>query len=288
VTEVCVQSVTVAGRPTTGIAYRRLTGLAIHPAIVSGRAPRTAREVALGQSTLDELHGRVGDRITIRGRDRALTYRVVGRAAFPTLGPAQPLADGVAFTSAGYAPLFDQNLFNRFFVGRIAPGADRARLRATIDAVPQLSPLAPAPLPGEIDRLRQIDWLPITLAALIAGFAALALAHTLLTAIRRRRSELAVLKTLGFRPGQIRATIASQATTFAVLGAVVGLPVGVLSGALVWRAVADGLGVATATTVPLLGLVAIAAAAVAVANVVALWPARRAARMRPAPALAAD
>ena len=42
-----------------------------------------------------------------------------------------------------------------------------------------------------------------------------ALGHTLVSSIRRRRRDLATLKTLGFTRGQVSATVAWQATTFA-------------------------------------------------------------------------
>ena len=54
--------------------------------------------------------------------------------------------------------------------------------------------------------------------------------HTLITSVQRRRHDLAVLKTLGFVRGQVAATIAWQATTFAVVALCLGLPLGVAAG----------------------------------------------------------
>jgi hypothetical protein len=64
--------------------------------------------------------------------------------------------------------------------------------------------------------------------------------------------------------------------------------VGTLLGIVVWRAVADGLGVADDPAVPLLGLASVAAGTLAVVNLVAWWPARAAARTRPAVALRSE
>ena len=141
---------------------------------------------------------------------------MVGRAVFPTLGAAQQLGDGAAFTGAGFAPLFDQNIFFRFFVGRFAAGADRNELRQRIDAVPQLSPLTESTLPAEIDRLHQVDWLPVSLAILLGGLALFAVGHAIVASVHRRRRELALLKTLGFERRQVRATVGWQATTIGV------------------------------------------------------------------------
>jgi hypothetical protein len=284
-TEVCVQSVELDGRPTTALAYTRLTGPAIRPAIVAGRAPRSRHEVALGRTTMRALHKQIGDTITAKGRARTMTYDIVGRAAFPTLRRTQLLADGVAFTGAGYAPLFDQNLFNRYFVARLMNGADHGTLRRHLEAIPQLSPTAPATLPAEIDRLHQIDWIPVALAVLMTAFAALALGHQLVTTVQRRRRDVAVLKTSGFVHRQVRATIAWQSTTLAFLGLVLGLPLGILAGTAIWQAIARGLGIAPETTVPIGAAALIVVGTMVIANLLALWPAHQAARVSPAAAL---
>ena len=52
----------------------------------------------------------------------------------------------------------------------------------------------------------------------------------LVSSLRRRRRELAVLKTLGFSRRQVRATVAWQASTVAAVGLVVGIPLGLLVG----------------------------------------------------------
>jgi ABC-type lipoprotein release transport system permease subunit len=287
-TEVCVQNVQIAGRPVTALAYTGLKGAPVHATVVDGRAPRGRHEVALGETTLDALGEHVGGTLRVQGRDQTLRYRIVGRAVFPTLGTAQPLADGAAFTGAGYRPIFDQNLFNRFFVGRYSPGVDPAVVDRRLAAVPQVAPPTGPTVPVEIDRLRQIDWLPITLTVLLALFAMLAVGHGLVTSVRHRRRELALLKTLGFARRQVVATVNWQATTLAAVGVVVGVPLGLVVGAVVWHAVADGLSVAPETSVPVAGIVATAVVATLLAVAIAWWPARAAARTRPSIALRSE
>lgn len=53
---------------------------------------------------------------------------------------------------------------------------------------------------------------PLTLALSLAAAAVLALALTVLTSVRQRRRQLAVLKTLGLRRRQLRAIVAWQAS----------------------------------------------------------------------------
>jgi ABC-type lipoprotein release transport system permease subunit len=92
---------------------------------------------------------------------------------------------------------------------------------------------------------------------------------------------LAVLKTLGFSPRQVRATIAWQATTLAAIGLLVGVPVGVFVGVQIWRRVAESLGVAL-TTPARLSLIALIPLALFLVSAIAFAPARTAARLRPA------
>ena len=119
--EICTQNVQVDGRLVGGMAFTQLQGQAIEPEVTAGRPPTGPDEVALGAKTLRALGKHLGDDVEIAGRNAAVTYRIVGQVVLPTLLAAQPLADGAAFTGEGYAPLFDQNLFNRTFVGRFAP-----------------------------------------------------------------------------------------------------------------------------------------------------------------------
>jgi hypothetical protein len=267
-----------------GWSFTSLRGT-INPAVVKGRAPTGPREVALGSATMHLLGKHIGDMVTAAGPHATHDYRIVGQVVFPTLDQVQPMSDGAAFTGDGFAPLFDQNNYSRYLLGRFAPGADHAAVEHRIAANPQLSPPITAALPVEVDRLRQIDWFPGTLAGLLAGLALVAVGHALVTAVRRRRRELALLKTLGFTRRQTRATVAWQATTLAGVGLVIGIPIGVLIGSLVWRAVAGGLGVATSAAIPTSALIITILGGLVLVNLIAAFPARAAAHTRPAVAL---
>jgi ABC-type lipoprotein release transport system permease subunit len=112
--------------------------------------------------------------------------------------------------------------------------------------------------------------------------------HASVTAVRRRRRELAQLKTIGFGRRQVSATVAWQATTLAFVGLAVGIPSGLLLGRFVWQRVADDLGVETVSTISGLGLIATIVGALALVNLIAFVPARSAARTRPAVALRSE
>ena len=113
-------------------------------------------------------------------------------------------------------------------------------------------------------------------------------AHTLVTSVQRRRRDLATLKTLGFVRPQILTTVISQATVFAAVGLVIGIPLGIAMGRWAWSAFADQLGVPPAPTIPLLVVGLAIPVTLLLANLAAALPGRSAARTRPAVVLRAE
>jgi len=150
-----------------------------------------------------------------------------------------------------------------------------------------VQPIPPA-VPAEIERIRQIDAFPAILAGLTVVIAGIAMAYTLVVSVRRRRRELAILRTVGFTRGQVRAAVAWQATTLALIGLVLGIVLGFVVGERVWHTVANDIGVSPSIDVPVLGVVLLIPLTLLVANVIAAIPARSAARTPPAVALRAE
>ena len=82
-------------------------------------------------------------------------------------------------------------------------------------------------------------------------FAALAsLALTLGSSVRRRRHDLALLKTLGFTRRQLASTVRWQASVTVVVGLVVGVPLGVIAGRWLWEVFARDLDVVPEPSTP--------------------------------------
>jgi hypothetical protein len=82
--------------------------------------------------------------------------------------------------------------------------------------------------------------------------------------------------------------VAWQATTVAVLGLVVGVPLGVAAGRWTWGLVAGQLGVRNQPVVPMLVVAAVVVGSLVIANALASVPGQVAARTRPAEILRAE
>jgi ABC-type antimicrobial peptide transport system permease subunit len=147
-----------------------------------------------------------------------------------------------------------------------------------------LSPL-PATLPVAVADLRRMEDLPLALAGFFALLGCATVAHALVTTVRRRRHDLAVLRSIGFTRRQTRRAIAWQATLIAAVGIVVGVPLGIAAGRLTWRWLADGYPIVYVPPFALLAVLLVASVAIVLANALAAGPAHVAGRIRPAEAL---
>jgi predicted lysophospholipase L1 biosynthesis ABC-type transport system permease subunit len=146
----------------------------------------------------------------------------------------------------------------------------------------------PRETPDDIVNFGRVQNMPLVLGAVLALLGAATLTHTLVTAIGRRRRDLAVFKTVGFVRGQITSTVAWQATTMVAIALLAGLPVGVALGRWAWITLAHQIGVVSEPVTPLPTLLLLVPATVLLANLIALAPASLAARIRPALALRAE
>jgi ABC-type lipoprotein release transport system permease subunit len=128
-----------------------------------------------------------------------------------------------------------------------------------------------------------------SVAAAALGVAAMGtLAHALLLAVRRRRRDFAVLKTLGFVGRDVAAAVAWQASVVVALALALGLPLGIAAGRTMWAVFADRIGVQPVPVVPVVGLMIVIPVALVLANAVAAFPGRAAARTGVAQVLRGD
>jgi putative ABC transport system permease protein len=167
---------------------------------------------------------------------------------------------------------------------RFALGVDREATLVRIQK--ELADDGPFVVPtyrtGQVASLGGISQVPNLLAGLTAALAAASLIHTLVVSVRRRRRDLAILKTLGFVSGQVRRAVAWQAAALSAIALLVGLPIGAAAGRWTWRLFADRVGAVPSVAFPWLAFALVVPATLAVANLAAFLPGRSAAHTRPA------
>lgn len=287
----------------------------VAPPILTGHGVEANNQVVLGAATLALLHKQVGDTVVFSYGTRSdapayvppTTLRIVGTATLPAIGYSSFVAEhtsmgtgailpnGVqpaAFLAALRSP--DPNLngpelvFVRLRHGvsmaegrvdmqRIADAANRAfnaDPNATGNEVGVLSVLRPA----QIVNYHAIGSTPVALAICLAAGAVGALALMLGASVRKRRRELALLKTLGFTRRQVMTTTAWQATVDSVIGVVIGVPLGIALGRELWIGFAQTINAVPEPTVPALSVLIVVAGAFVFTILASVLPARTAAR----------
>ena len=191
----------------------------------------------------------MGDVVDVRmsGLEGAVTLpkRIVGRVVVPITGSDERLGRGAVMTFDAEKSLVppDYNLTRHLAVARFLPGVDVPQMVEELKERLGFSFLVTdEPSSADLENFAEVEHLPFLLAGLLAALAAATLAHTLLTAVRRRRRDLAVLKSLGFTAAQLRRVVAWQASTLTVVAVAFGLPAGVALGRWSWHVFAEHLG----------------------------------------------
>jgi hypothetical protein len=280
----------------------------VQPPTTSGRALARASQIELGAVTMRQLGVHVGGKVTIPGPTpkQVFTLTVVGVVTLPSMGTV--LTDHVSLGRGAMLedsellkvldlPPFTQRTFTNPSLAdaisspafpsavAIAATSSAAASRAVagiLKAEPDQTPGGMYPLGpqqgAQVVDLQQTGGLPISIALGVAVAAVLALALTIVASVRQRRRELALMKSLGMRHGQLRAVVISQASAILVVAIVIGIPLGIAAGRWAWTAFAAAIGVVPAPVVPAAALALGVVALLAAGNMLAAWPAAMAAR----------
>jgi len=275
--------------------------------MLAGRAPAGPDEIAVGAQTLRAIHARVGETVRVAVNfatgvapdGSARPMRVVGVAVLPDFS-LQDLSDtdlgNGAVVSTALLSTTQQNTgcvhgvtCYDFFLLRYRTGTDAATAATRLLAATAAAgcPFGACTVtsdqrPGDIKDYAAISGTPLALGAVLAVLAIGTLAHVLLTGVRRRRRDVAVLKTLGFTRSQVQGVVAWEATALAAAALLIGIPAGVIAGRWAWALFAGAVGVNSRATVQVAFVLLAIPATLVLANLIAVWPGWRAARLRPA------
>ncbi len=271
----------------------------VYPPLLEGHAPQADNQIVMGTQTLTALHRHIGQTVQIDDTGGPpITLRIVGTMISPSVGDlfTNNMADGAWV----YGPAIRQHqattpqnangppatVFNIFAV-RYAPGVSPAAAYASLRR--EFGATVLRPLPAEdVLNLQSVDRLPTLLAGLVVLLGVAAVGNTLVNAVRQRRRDLAILRTIGFVRRQVAAVVAWQATWFSVIALLVGVPLGVAGGRWAWNLVASGMGSVSPPVVPALAIGFVILASLILANVIAAWPGRMAARVPPGVVMRAE
>jgi hypothetical protein len=290
---------------------------AVSPPILSGHTVDNKDEIVLGGATMAALHVHLGSTVTFSygtPKDAPIyvpptRLTIVGTATMPAVGFASVISD---HTSMGTGALLSNGILPGAFLGAmnspdptlngpnlalvrlrsgVSAAAGRANLQGIADAANKAFAAVPdgggsgdtiavvgVQRPAEIANYRTIGDTPTLLVSGLALGAVSALALTLAASVRRRRRDLALLKSIGFTQRQLGAAVAWQASVNAIVGTAIGVPVGIIVGRWLWVLFARQIYAVPEPTVPVVSVILIGIGALVLANVVAALPARLAAR----------
>ena len=271
-------------------------GALVQPPLLDGHGLQQPDEVVVGALTLASLHKHVGDTVTVSGGEGAFhRLRIVGVATMPTIGGTGALhleMGSGAVVATSLIPAVLRNPFNdpetgpNAFLVDVRPGVNPAAAQRSLEEM--TGPLSNSYNfgvvvqsvlhPAEIVDYRSMGTTPAILGAALGAGALVALGLTLLASVRRRRQDLAVLKTLGFTRSQLRAVVAWQSNVAVVIGTLVGIPVGIAAGRALWDLFAHEINAVPSPVIPAVPVTLVGLGALVLANAVAAVPGRIAAR----------
>ncbi|KRE37015.1 hypothetical protein ASG73_11935 [Janibacter sp. Soil728] len=223
-----------------------------------------------------------GDEVILQGPDGRTRVRAQVEGGFDT---------GWLVTAATLAEVDRQPATTALFA-RVADGADAT---ATLDGVTELAAGIDEGQVGGAAPVRAANMqaLDIALAVVLAllaisvVIAVVGIANTLSLSVIERTRESALLRALGLTRGQLRAMLAIEAVLLSLVGVVLGTALGVAYGLAGVRSL-FGEHMTVSPTLPWGQLTAVALVAIIAGLLASVLPARRAARVSPAQALAVE
>ena len=280
------------------------TGVAVGAAQIFGKVEQVSAVDPGGASQIFDVSPVQGSIVGL-DRDGIAVYKDVATAEHLKLGSTVPVlfkdtgqrkltvaliyGDSAAAPAPRYflgTPAFDANFAVRYdsqvFVKK-APGVTTAAALAAVRAVATgySGTTVMDQAAYKADRAKPIQqelMLVYALLALAILIALLGIGNTLALSIFERTRELGVMRAVGMTRQQLRAMIRWESVIIALQGTILGLLIGVFFGwALVLAMRNQGI---TVFSVPVLSLVIVVVLAALAGAAAAIWPSRRAAKLK--------
>jgi predicted lysophospholipase L1 biosynthesis ABC-type transport system permease subunit len=264
----------------------------VSPLITEGRAPGPG-EVALGTLTMHEHGLHIGDQLEINDA-------IAGSRSFEITGTVVLNVAGVDVSiPPGRGALFDWSMLAlldprsaeviapQIFLIDVEPGRTaevEEHLRTLFPTSTRSAPIEPL----DLANLGDASLLPSALGVVVAILGIGTVAHAMLSAVRRRQRDLAVLKTIGFVRSDVRKAVACQALVFGLVALVIGVPLGIAGGRVAWSVAAAQLGIPSHPVVTFALVAGAAVTFLILLVLMALVPARVASRVPAADILRRD
>jgi ABC-type lipoprotein release transport system permease subunit len=277
--------VTIADQSLTLFELSPLGG-GVTPVSLTGHEPQTDNEIALGPHTAQLLNAHVGDHVKVEGAD-TLPFTVSGITFVPA-AIHNAYDEGAWVTGSAFKQLYPNGFFKFHLVlVRFRPGVAKAAGIKAANAATGFGFQQDSP-PSDVINLRTVRALPTLMGVFLALLAIGAIGHALATAVYRRRHDIAVLRALGLTSPQVRATVAWQATTLAMVGLLFGIPLGLALARTLWRVVAERTPVVYVPPLALVAVFLVVPISLVVVNLLAAYPGHRAVGQRISTVLRAE
>ncbi|GAA3120959.1 FtsX-like permease family protein [Streptosporangium carneum] len=242
--------------------------------VVEGRMFAARGEAVAGQGLLDLMGAKIGDRVRMTVGGTPLIVHIVGRVV-------EPEQDGEVLSLGMDSLAAKDAVPPQFYSLVLRPGADPVAVRARLLAASGEA-LEVQRVVNPAERLAVIRGVIVALVVVLSllGLANLLTASAL--GLRDHALDLAVLKAMGLTPRQVAATLVTGTGLLVVLGVVTGTAAGasLVGGLIDLQGHSSGVGAGIGRTPSALTLIVAVLAATGAALLVALIPARRAARAR--------
>ncbi|HXH27951.1 MAG TPA: ABC transporter permease [Candidatus Polarisedimenticolia bacterium] len=184
-----------------------------------------------GQQLIDRYHWTIGDRIQIRGTYISMTLDLVLRGVYR--GPDESnIFFHNAYLDNSWAGVAHQT--GVFFL-KVRDAAEVPRVVETINALFENSTAPVRAMPEKqfalqfVEMLGNIRLLVRSIALVVLFTVVLIVANTMAMSARERVTQIAVMRAIGFRRGQILWLVLSEALLLAVLGGVAGVIIAIPS-----------------------------------------------------------